>query len=178
MQPAFDLAVALRRLTAILNENPRGALERLFEHDPLALRSRASEVAARLALVIDPGAVAVAAYAGLLADVERLEPAARNMDATLVALCSLRLLRPPDEALCEAFAAALGTVPARAARVIEVLRGRADPERRSLLATLRATSQAIRTLLPGEAHDLRRDKDTVADNCAALRKILTVVFQQ
>ena len=178
MQPAFDLAVALRRLNGILDESPRGALERLYEHDPLALRPRAAEVAARLALLVDPGAVAAAAYAGLLADVERLEPAARGMDATLVALCSVRLQRPPDEALCEAFAAALGTVPARAARVIEVLRELPEKDRRSLLATLRATSRAICRSLPGEMHDLRQDKDAVAANCARLRKILVTVFKQ
>lgn len=178
MSPAFDLTTALRRLRALVDEDPRGALERLIEHDPLELRRRAAEVVARNALLVDPESIALSAYAGLIEDVERLEPAARGLDEVLVMSAALRASRAPSEALCDAFARALGTTPERATRAIEDLRGRPEGQRRALLATLRATSEAIRTALPGEAHDLRQDGAAVAKSVAILRTLLAALHRR
>ena len=66
MQPIFDLAHALRRLEALIQTDPRDALEQVVAHDPLGLLPRAAALTAEFALLIDPAALVIATYEGLL----------------------------------------------------------------------------------------------------------------
>ncbi|MEZ6015867.1 MAG: hypothetical protein R3F49_12180 [Planctomycetota bacterium] len=176
MQPIFDLAHALRRLEALIQTDPRDALEQVVAHDPLGLLPRAAALTAEFALLIDPAALVIATYEGLLKTPADIAERAGNLQRELEVHATHQNERSPNEAVVRAVTAAIGVECDMALLVTEALRARPIAERRLILSLLRTTSPKLRTLWPGERADLKRDRDIATAAWSALRSVLRTVL--
>jgi hypothetical protein len=179
MDSSLDLTAALARLRALIDDDPRAALERALRSDPLRLAPLARrKILARGALVL-VDAVVVGTYAKLLESsaLERLTIASIEEHVTAALVAAERAPFAPE--LLDALERALGCNARHVQRAAELIRELGDEERPHLLNLLRERSEALARLWNDESA-LMPGSDTrpASDRSATLlRRILAAAFR-
>jgi len=175
----LDFTTALTRLNALIDEDPRAALEKALAADPLRVAERAQrEICARGALVL-VDTVVVGTYASLLAPggLEELSSESLQLHVS-TALCAEQQA-PFEPEVLAALECALGCSAIHATRAAELIRELEERERAPFVAFLRNRSQAFARLWPSEAPTETESNEAhmLVDATTLLREILASAFR-
>ncbi len=179
MDSYLDFTTALTRLRALIDDDPRAALEKALDADPLRVAERAHrEICARGALVL-VDAVVVGTYASLLAPggLEELSSESLQLHVS-TALCAEQQASFAPEVLA-ALERALGCSAIHATRAAELIRELEERARAPFVAFLRNRSQAFARLWPIGAPTETESNEAhmLVDATTLLREILASAFR-
>lgn len=179
MDSSLDLTNAVARLRALIDDDPRAALERASDADPLRVAELARhDVRAHGALVL-ADAVVVGTYARLLAPGGLAELSHESLQAHVSAALAIEQRAPFAPEILAALERALGCSMIHAARAAELIVELDERRRATFLSHLRRRSQALAQLWPmdppaGTEFD---ELHTPADFTNLLREILASAFR-
>jgi len=179
MDPSLDFTSALARLRALIDEDPRAALERVSEADPLRVAEQAQrEVCTRGALVLVE-AVVVGTYARLLGPGGLDDLSSVSLQVHVSTAICLEQKAPCAPEILAALGRALGCSENHAVRAADLILGLEERSRAPFLSFLRSRSQAFARLWPIEASTELESNEArlIVDTTKLLREILASAFR-
>ena len=171
-----SLALARRHIQGLLEDDPQHALAACAAEDPLRVQARAAVRADDEGLIYDPSDVMVDAYVALVREPGALADLDGWFRGPFKELTEQVAAEPVSPALSAALGRALGVADERVEAWVELFRSLALPDRRDVLALLRACSPSFREVYGGRAFDLRKDTLAVHRAYSLYRALLTRVL--